>query len=500
MSKLKLVLPGGRSLTLSSNLTKYTNRMGLMVTIINLVSLFIFSLFAFLVPVSGIFFSLDQETSVLRFLIIFVMLFLLIFLLKLIIQGSSFVIDPKGLLMILVFNLILTLSSLSINVIKVSGTFGTMGFRYLSGLTLMALIGLFYFVNLYSSNTLHIRRTLKLFVLGTFVYILLSLSGTLQNSAEILNSVPLLVSGFALLSVLITTTKQKVVGTFILLIYLLLALIVIPFNTSVYPQLFFYSLSLLAAYLLSLTLYWTKTRKDFSKKVEEIRNNVRRFFAIKRVPTPTLKGLTDLHFVLVYIAPVILILLSAFFLLSTPLSSRNSMFNNISFTYNESIKLVTGGTYTITGENLRSVLLGVGSDNYSSAWPFFANVIVVSGLIGAAIYLFLWIYFIKIAKENFLRTIKEKRDFKLNGVLLFLSLFLPLVFLTNYGGILNLIILWLVYGILSSMQTLRQSNYLSNNIDRKMGRLPTKIIKSVLIIVSFIAVWNILNIALNLVK
>jgi len=499
MSKLKLILPGGKSFTLSADFIKSSGKLDILVNIINTLSVGIFSLFIFLIPVSGSLFSLDFETSILRFLIIFILSFLLIFLLKLIFQGSSFVIDPKGLLIILIFNLVLTASTLSITVIKVSGTFGVMGFRYLSGLTLMSLIGLFYFLNLYSPNTVQIKRILNLFVGGTFLYLVLSLINSNTNSATIINALPLLVVGFTALVALVLSSKNKVVGSFLVLGYILMSLILLPFSQSTYYQLFIFTICIFISSSLGILLYWSKSKKEFAKRFSQIKTNISNFIEVKKAPVPTIKGLSDLHFLLVYISPIIILLVSMFFYFSIPVSTRTNIINTLTTPYADSIKLITAGTYSINTQNIRSILLGVGSDNYSAAWPFLANVITVTGFIGSTIYIFLWFYFIKIAKENFLRSIKDRSNFKLTGLLLFVSLFLPLVLLVNYGGILNLVVLWVVYGISSSLRTPRITSYLSNNIERSSTRFST-ILKIVISVVLIVLAWNVLTIALSLIK
>lgn len=473
MSALKLILPGGKSLILNSPFKKQTHSLTGISLIVNMISLAAVSIFALFLPVSGTFFSSDSETSTIKFLILCVFAFLTIFILKLSIQGGAFIIEPKGLLMILVLNLILTTLSILITTIRVSNTFGTTGFRYLSGVALMSLIGLFYFLNLYLANAVNARRFINLLSLGTILYVVVLLVTSNQTSNQIISNLPMLTIGFMIFVYSLLQNKSKVSSTFTMLILGLLILVATPIGSATYANLLHFTIVLLISYLLVLTLYILKRKKELKLRFSQIKSNIVNFIKVKKVSIPTNKSIDDLHLVIVFVMPVILLLSALFFYFNVPTSARGNLVSNIGNHYVEGLKIISAGSDTINGSNIRSILMGVGGDNYNPARPFFVNVLVVSGIVGGLIYLGLWLFFIKAAKDLFVRKIKSYGDYKLVGISLLSVILIPLMLLISYSNILVITILWIMYSIISAKQGKLNLNYLDNSINSEKRLKPT---------------------------
>src|SRR5690606_26403083 len=100
------------AVTFSNPFTKEFITFKNLLVITNLLSIGVFSLFIFLLPtMAGILSYTELDTVVLRFLIFFVFALLAIFLVRVVLAGGKIIIDPKGFLMVLLFNLVLTASS-----------------------------------------------------------------------------------------------------------------------------------------------------------------------------------------------------------------------------------------------------------------------------------------------------------------------------------------------------------------------------------------------------
>lgn len=501
MSALKLLLPGGKSITLSSPFKKQTHNLTGISLVVNMISLVAISIFAIFLPLSGTFFSSDSETSTLKFLIICVFAFLIIFILKLSIQGGAFIIEPKGLLMILVLNLVLTSLSILITTIRVSNTFGTTGFRYLSGVGLMSLIGLFYFLNLYLANAFNAKRFLNLLSFGTIVYVVVFLVTGNQTSNQIIANLPMLTIGFMFFAYSLLQNKSKITSSFTILILGLLILIATPIGTATYATLLYFTSVLLIAYSLVLTLYTLKKKKELRNRFLQIKSNIVSFIKVKKVSIPTNKSISDLHFVLLFIMPAILLLSAVFFYFNVPSTAKNNLVSNIGENYVEGLKIISGGSSTINGNNLRSILMGVGGDNYNPSRPFYVNVLVVTGLIGGIIYLGLWLFFIKSAKELFIRRIKTSGDYKLVGITLLSVILIPLMLLISYSNILMVIILWIMYALISAMQGDLNLDYLDNSINAEKRLKPLAAsIKFLAISILLLGVVYSLNLILIVLK
>lgn len=501
MSALKLILPGGRSLVIGSPFKKQSNSLAGISLIINLISLAAISIFALFLPISGTLLGSDAETSTLKFLLFFVFVFLIIFILKFAIQGGAFIIEPKGLLMILVLNLVLTTLSILITTLRVSNTFGTTGFRYLSGIALMSLIGLFYFLNLYAANTQNIKRFLNLLSLGTILYVVIYLVTTNQTSNQVISNLPLITIGFIIFAYSLLQSRSKISATFAMFVLGILILVAVPFSVATYPTLFYYTLVLLIAYSLVISLYSLKNKQQLKVRFSQIKSNIINFLKVKKVSIPTNKGLSDLHLVIVFIIPIVLVLSALFFYLNTPQNTRITLFTDIADQYSEGIKIITAGSNSINGSNLRSILMGVGGDNYNPSRALFVNVFIISGVLGGLIYIGLWLYFIKSAKDLFLRKIKSKGDYKLAGLVLFYVILIPLVFLISYSNILVVVLLWIMYSLISVIQGNQNINYMDNTINTGKKLKPAasivKFIAVALLLIGVIYSMNLIFIVLN---
>lgn len=499
MSKLRILLPGGKTFTLSNPLNNSNKYLSFFSLAVNYLSIAIIAIFSFLLPFSGQLMDSENNTSTLRFIVLFLILFLFVFLVKTLIQKRSFIIEPKGLLLILVFNLILTSLSILITTVRVSNTFGTDGFRSLSGIALMSLIGLFYLFNLYFADKAFRARLLNIFLVGSILSVFYNLIVHSQQDIDIIINIPLMVISFSLLVYKALTSTQKVIYSFALLIYGILILLTLPFNQVMYSELFYYILALFISYMVVMSLYITQSKYEIRKRIKEIKSNILNFLKVKKGFTPTNKGISDLYLVLFFVIPFILLISALLFYLNSPISSRNTFIVSEAQQYSNAFRSISGNSDSLTGNNIRSIFMGRGSDNYNTAYSFLVNVLVVHGLIGFAIYVFLWIYFIRTAVKRFNKDIKEAKDYKLSGFLLFNAIFISIVLMFSYSNLLTIVLLWIIYSLITSSYIKDNINYLftKDNLNK------TKIFvisRASLIILLGIGSIYLINLLLSVIK
>lgn len=443
MSKIKLVLPvGNKAVTFSNPFTKEFITFKNLLVITNLLSIGVFSLFIFLLStMAGILSYTELDTVVLRFLIFFVFALLAIFLVRVVLAGGKIIIDPKGFLMVLLFNLVLTASSVLVVTTRVSNTFGTIGFRYLAGITLISLIGVFYFTSLHTMVNTAVRRFVDLFIFGTEIFVLVQLLSerTSTQTSVIMASLPVLALAILLSAYrLLSEGKIDAVKAIILAVFTGLSILIIPLNIQSYSTLFLFTLALLISYLLVALLYVSRVKLTFKSRVKTALNN----FKLKMLSK------SDVQVLAVLVVPVVLILALAFFYLN--LSNKN-IFNPIVQQYSTALQNLNGGAELNTN-NLRTLVLGKGSDNYSSNAPFLVNVLIVQGLLGVLIYAVLWTYFINKAKGALLYNLKNRRGFKLTAVILFYLILMPLVLIYSYPSLIAIILMWAAFALVGNLK------------------------------------------------
>lgn len=496
MSKLKILLPGGKSLTIK-NVFKLNNN--LLSNSLNIGSLILISIFTFLIPFSGVILGLDSETSALRFLLLFVSIFSLVFIFKLVIQKRSFLIEPKGLLLILIFNLILTTLTILVSTLRVSNTFGISGFRYLSGITLMSLIGLFFFINLYLTKVRTRDYLLDILTLGSVFYIFVNFIFVQVDTLYFLLNIPLVVLSLSLVFYKLLLLPKKLLYSIAGLLYFVLILLALPLNGSTYSELFYYNFAFFISYLLVLILYIKRNKTNVFVRMKNIQQNIANFFKVKKGFTPTSKGISYLYYVIALLIPFLSVFIGILFLLGMSPSIRFSLFTAEAQQYVNVLSNISGRSSELTGSTIRSILTGVGADNYNSAYSFFANVILIHGLVGSTIYLILWGYFIIKAKSLFMQSIKNNGNVKLAAFLLFFSIFIPLVFLFSYSSLSVLVVLWFVYALISSMLIKEDIDYVSTQVNNFKGNRD-KILKLIILVLSSVGIIYLISLLFSIVK
>jgi hypothetical protein len=378
MATLKLLMPNGKAVYLNNPLKRNSGLKLIILNLLNIVSLITLCVFAFLAPVSSLLFQSDSETASLRFLLILVFLFLVIFIIKIALRGNKLMNDPKGLLFILVFNLLLTTVSITVTTLRVSSAFGTTGFRYMSGIALMSLIGLFYFINLYAVKINYSKLIINLFSLGTLAYLILINFSASQTITQTLSMLPLIFIGFGIAIFNLNKVTFRPLWIVTCILYVLLLIINVPVNAVTAKSLFYFSILTLITYLLLAGLIYMRNKSTVKAKFRELKNNIPLLLAV--------------------IAPVILFISSVVFFLNISPSSRSNVFVDVVQQYQDGFRLVTGNN-ALNGNNIRSILLGVGGDNYNPSKSFLVNVLIVFGILGVVVHFALWGYFIKLGRK-----------------------------------------------------------------------------------------------------
>ncbi|MEO6728674.1 MAG: hypothetical protein ABIM99_02005, partial [Candidatus Dojkabacteria bacterium] len=120
-----------------------------------------FFLMMFILPFSNLFTGKSSEQSTFEVLVAFITLCLGFFGSFFLLQGKKVIVDPRYFLSVLFFALLTTAASVLKSPAHISNTFGINTVRSLSGITIMALVGFFYFFNFIAKDFKMLSRIYK---------------------------------------------------------------------------------------------------------------------------------------------------------------------------------------------------------------------------------------------------------------------------------------------------------------------------------------------------
>lgn len=493
MSKLKFLLPGGKSVTLKNPFTNLYKS-------INFVALFVFQAFIVLLPLSTTLLSINAETSVLKYIFAGLIALIGIYLIKTILQGAQFFIEPKGLFFILIFNLILTAFGLFVSTIRVSTTFGTDGFRYLSGIALMSLIALFYIINIYVFNKKSFNQFINLLTFGIVLYLVFYLVFKNQTYTDLLLNFPIVLLGFVLLIYRAIKSNYQILDSIIPFIYLLASILVYSQSQSGFLGFIYYFVAIYIPLFIVLGIYLKKKRSFIKSRIFNLKLKIQRVLKNPKSLRLTPSFFRELFFIGLLLSPIILIVLSLILVLSLTESSRSGIFVNTINSYIDSFKFMIGGNSSLNIDNLRAFLLGKGSDNYNLSKSYFENVLIVNGFLGLIMYLFLSGFFIKLALKRFTESIKQSKQIFMPSILFFVSIFLPIVLVFSYGNLLTIVLLWIVYSLIATSYSTLKFNYLTELVTIKNQNRKYQILRTILVLLTAIVCIYVISLVFGVLK
>ncbi len=416
---------------------------------ISLVVVFLLPVFFVLTNIFNTAFESEPQYLI-NYLIVSMAVLTSLFLGKLVLAGKKIVIDPVGFIPVLLFALGLIFTAVTSVNVGSSSTFGNSSTKLFSGLFVMILVSIFYFVSLYISNsTLLLRFNRLFFALFLFWYILILATGILDYS----NITSFL---FNLFFVYVISLSSVLAVKNVKLSYLYKAVLAI----IMFSVLFYYLGSTIEflGYLLAVTLIFNiglfiiwisllqsgflRFRRNFTELISMGKElfktrNLTKFLRIKSLYTVT-------H-LLLFLSP---------FILSTVLvvviainNVKISLFTETFESFKSSI--LSLGNNTASLENFRIILTGKGIASFSFSLPFFSNVIQIFGLIGTVSYGIIVIYGAKLALTTLKKYgLSSTTKFFVSSLLIFLTVYF--VFATP--SLFQFLIWWISFTILCIYQ------------------------------------------------
>lgn len=451
MLKVKLILPffGVRNL----NVIKLSKKRPLIDNLFKLnvsVSQIIFLIFLAVLPFSVLFFSNETyETAVFYVFSTLIIVQIGLFISSIFLGGKKMLIDPKGFAVVLVFALLTTTSAISTDPPTVANTFGIDAIRGMAGVLIMMMVALFYLINVNVTDFRFLKKSILSFVAGS---ILLSYYFLLSGKINFSNSIFLMT---ALVIVFGTSFYSKrfryipVLVSVFLLLFLYLNDIF-----SIKQQGFAISPILLvfATVISSSTLFFTlliKNRNFFNKKL----------WSIAETSNLTMERaflkFTDL---IVLLIPAILLLL--FIYLEVEKVQFEDFISNAVDDFEGAWNAISLDTVDST-VRIRNIVFGIGGDYSFAGRSLLASILTVQGIVGLFAYLLLWVYSIFLSLKVTLLSFRKTNYYKLILPFSFIIIFVPVLSIFTYSGIILIILFWLSLGILTaSYSILKRSNRL----------------------------------------
>ncbi len=404
----------------------------------------IFFLGLFLISFSGDFYqNIDSETSILKYLLIFLPLILGLYLSTVVLNGKRRIVDPEFFLAVLLFALGTTSAAVLTLNPSLSNTFGSTSIRALSGIALISFIILFYLTNIYIHNRVLLRRSIKLLLAGFILFLILRFL-TLQSITDSVN-INLMLITLAGIAVL---TKSSINLRWFK-ISLIIILSVIGIWSYTHDQLATIGLSyvLLPLFfvLLVILIVFYFAKRNFLKVIfkgsmsfwEETMHS-------KKVDIfKFIKYLIDW---LMLLSPIIVLVV--FFLINRDqnilLSLQSQFEQNL-----KSFNVISDFSAGVNSQTINIFLFGKGSMSLVPSDSLISNVIISQGLLGLISYLAIFLYAILNGIKCLLKTFKKGGNYTLPLFLVFILLLIPLESFYFYPGMLMLTLWWFAFALLS---------------------------------------------------
>lgn len=386
-----------------------------------------------------------------------------LFLGKLILAGKKVVIDPNGFIPVLLFALGLIFTAVTSINVGSSSTFGNSSTKMFSGLFVMILVSIFYFISLYIGNNTLLKRFTRLFsALFLFWYVLILVIGILDSS----NITTFLFDLFFVLVISLTVIlaiKNTRLSYWYKVLFAIILFSVLFYYLGSTLDFLGYLVAIFIIFNIGLFLIWLSFLQPgilrFKRNFKEFVSISKELF-ITRKPSKLLriKSLYTISHLLLFLSPFILSIVLIVVIATNNINIR--LFTETLESFKSSILSI--GNNTATLENFRTILTGKGVAAFSFALPFFSNVIQIFGLLGIVAYGLIVTFGVKLA----LSTLKKYGLFSTTKFFVSsLFIFLTLYFVFVTPSLFQFLIWWILFTILCIYQNSKNRDLKLDAVD-----------------------------------
>ncbi len=455
----------------------------------------IFLLFLSLIPVSMYFYDQVSRVGLESSLLIYLTLGLLVvssfYIIEVFIVSRERVIDPKGSFAILIFGLLVTASSAFLVFTDYESSENTFGdvseiaIKGLAGLTIIILMGIYYYISLHRFQYGKGKKLLTSFGIGLIIFGLIGLVDE-RLSLDLLVylvGIPILFAAFA-----VTTGKflKLLLGAGIgLSIY---NIVRFPWFEDAYT-IFLTSLvitSLIISYFVfsfgfdHLSNYLSNYRKDLISIFESIRK-------FKFINSEVFQKVLKILILPSLIILPITILLLALFLIGNGI--RTEVFNGVLISYETAFSRIN--------DDLITLITGTGAGLTTVNFPLGASIIIANGILGVIGYLVLYIFAFIESIKLLIKESKTLLQFFVKVCLTTVIIFVPIFSLFAYPSLFVILSWWVVLSLILENKYKNKFIYTPEIESSIKQRRFTKIIKTLslltLFIISYILVYTVIN-------
>lgn len=423
-----------------------------------------FFTFIIVLPISPLFTGKSFETSAFITLITFMCLSLGLILGFLIIQGKKVLVDPKFFLSVLFFALLTTAAAVLKSPAHISNTFGMELLRGLSGITIMSLVGFFYFFNFLAKDIKMLNKLSSALRLGfTLLILVLIFHVNLSDITYVNTNLPIVLFIYAYLGLSLIFSKSKRILKAILLAVSAIFVFLTPQTVPDAIK----STEVITVLVLSLAILgvvYAIIKKEYVKaKVTQLRGANAEFKDKKY-------SLSEFSYFILLAVSVLAIVVGVLV---------HFRFNfNISILLNPINELLGDIQARLVNINVMQLFLGNGSYDagrkisvLNSFYSSINNVFVTQGLVGLVAYIFILVT----ALLGMFRAIKLSLLQRSNRGLVFISSF-TLVFVSiysviAYSGEILTILWWFAFATISVYLNLKNLKSIYTQTDWSVTKL-----------------------------
>lgn len=395
--------------------------------------------FFMLLPFAQYFTSASDTTETSAFKYFLIIVFIAGIFFATAILNNQFV-DPEGFIYVLVFNLLVTLSSVIATSSKVSNTFGTADFRGLAGITSMVTIGIYYFISYYLNSKELFRKAMNILLSGLILFDALLIIKSNETKGLInQNLVLLFIAMILVFAKLLKITKYKMIAFIGFALLFVLTIASIDFSADFYKQSFIIVFAGLLAIIPIYLLFFINKRKVIKERISWVALEVRKIADTKKLPD-YLDNDSFTKEVLLFVLLIAPILMIAFLIFAY---SKDSTVLNFWF---EQLKNYQTVIATLGG-NVKYLIFGLSNESFQSGASFIQNILAIYGLLSLAAFIIIWGYAIIRGRTVLVKSFKSQ-DFKYVAALLYIVILVPILSVFIYPGITVLIFWWAAFSLL----------------------------------------------------
>lgn len=417
-------------------------------SLLNYIELKAFYLLLTVIPFSYLFINNDltDEGSIFIVTLLLLIVFLAIYISRSLLIGFKNLKEPKGLIPILTFGLLLSVIALINDPATAANTFGTDTVKGISSLAVVAFILLFYFTSIFLTNGKHVKKAFLIVVLGFTLGMVVELLDENIGGTSYLTGIFIL----PILWVLLQTKSYwhyLFIGIFILTIsnFIQGASENLPGGGDDF--LIFIILTITALIALFINIIKVLTVEGFLKRtISNLKTTALELASFRDKDKRSILDNLISFQISIFRMLFLLFPIIAFGILIA-MYSKNMEITEILNLPASQLELTFEDLER--QDNNQSILFGDGSDNILGGVSLTASTLLSSGVLGLSLYILLWIMGIYVALMKFI-SFNRSRNTELSLLfqsLLFTLLFIPAFSFFIYPGLIPLIIWWIALGI-----------------------------------------------------